>query len=68
MRADTLIAQVVTDKGKLFLYGSGSQGKHQVIAAYSVAQTKIINILIDNKGNSENALFPCFLFCDQKAS
>ena len=35
--ADTLIAQVITDKGKLFLYGSCDQGKHQHIAAYAVA-------------------------------
>ena len=67
MRADALIAKVITDKGKLFLYGSCGQGKHQFIAPYSVAQTEIFNILIDYKGNSENTLFPCFLFCDGKS-
>ena len=66
MRADTLIAQIIAYKGKLFLYGPCGQGKHQVISAYAVAQTEIFNILIDNKGNSENALFPCFLFSDGK--
>ena len=65
--ADAFIAQIVTDKGKLLLYGARCQGKHQLIAAYSVAQTEIFNILIDNKGNSENTLFPCFLFCDSQA-
>ena len=67
MGADTLIAQIVTDKGKLLLYGARCQGKHQLIAAYAVAQTEIFNILIDYKGNSENTLFPCFLFRDGKA-
>ena len=61
MRADALIAQIITDKGKLLLYGARCQGKHQFIAAYPVAQTEVFNILIDNKGNSENTLFPCFL-------
>ena len=64
--ADTLIAQVVTDKGKLLLYGARCQGKHQLIAAYSVAQAEVFNILIDNKGNSENALFLRLLFFDGK--
>ena len=64
--ADSLIAQIITDKGKLFLYGPCGQGKHQFIAAYAVAQAEILNILIDNKGNSENALFPCFLSGDGK--
>lgn len=63
--ADTLIAQEVTDKSKLLLYCARCQGKHQLIAAYAVAQTKIFNILIDNRGNS-SPLFPCFLYCDGK--
>ena len=56
MRADALIAQIITDKGKLLLYGPCGQGKHQLIATYAVAQAEILNILIDNKGNSENTV------------
>ena len=41
MGADALISKVVTNKGKLFLYGSCGQGKHQLIAACAVAQTKL---------------------------
>ena len=66
MRAYPLIAKVIADKGKLLLYGPRCQRKHQLIAPYAVAQAKVFDILIDNKGNSENTLFPCFLFCDGK--
>jgi len=47
MSADALIAEVVTDKGKLLLHGARCQGKHQLIVAYAVAQAEIIKILID---------------------
>ncbi len=33
----------------------------KLISPYPIAQAKVFNILIDNKGNSEKALFPCFL-------
>ena len=65
--ADTFIAQILTDKGKLLLYGSGGQRKHKRVSVNAVAETIIFHILIDNKGNSENTLFPCFLFCDSQA-
>ena len=43
MCANTLIAQIIADKGKLLLYSPCSQGKHQLIAAYAVAQADSIN-------------------------
>lgn len=64
MRADSLIAKIFADNGKLLLYGSGGNGKNMVIAANSVAQTIIFNILLNNKGNSKNTLLPCFLLCN----
>ncbi len=39
VRADALIAQVVTDRRKLFLYGARSKGKNQICAADAEAQT-----------------------------
>ena len=65
--ADSLVAQIVTDNGKLLLHSSGRKRKHQCITRNAVAQAIILNILIDYQGNSENTLFPCFLFCDSKA-
>ena len=66
MRAYSRIAKVFTDKGKLLLNGSGRERKHQLVSRNAVAQAIVFYILIDNKGNSENALFPCFLFRNGK--
>lgn len=54
VRADTLIAQVVTDHCKLLLHGACSKRKNQICAADAVTQAVIFYVLLDNEGNSEN--------------
>ena len=49
MGADAIIAQILTDKSKLFLNGSGSDREHQRITRYAVAQAIVFHILIDDK-------------------
>ena len=61
---DAVKSKSITDKGKLLLYCALCQRKDALSASDAVAQTIVINILIDYKGNSERALFPCFLFCN----
>ena len=67
MGVDTIITKIITDGSKHFLNGSCGNREHQVVSADAVAQTIVFHILIDNKGNSENTLFPCFLFRDGQA-
>ena len=62
--ADALIAEIVTDNGKLLLHGSGCDGKEQVIFSDVVSQTVILDILGDDHGNGEDALLAGLLLGD----
>ena len=53
--ADTLIAEVVADNGKLLLYGALCDGENQVFALYPIAQAVVFYVLLYDKGHSENA-------------
>jgi hypothetical protein len=45
MCADAFITEVFTDNGKLFLYGSGGQRKHNSVTLNAVAKAVILNSL-----------------------
>ena len=65
--ADALISKNITDKGKLLLYRPLCQRKYSLCGLDGVAQAIILNILLNNKGNGEHTLFPCFLLCNLQA-
>ena len=62
--ADVLIAEIVTDDGKLLLYGSGCDGEDQVILSDVVSQTVILDVLGDDHGDGEDALLASLLLGD----
>jgi len=64
--ADALIAKVVADNGKLFLYGALCDGEDSLIALDGVSQTVVFYVLSNHKGDSENSALACFLLHDFK--
>ena len=62
--ADALISKSITDKGKLFLYRPLCERKDALCGLDGMPQAIIFNILLNDKGNSEHTLFPCFLLCN----
>ena len=66
VRADTVIAQMVTDKLKLPLYGSLCDGEYPGCAADLVTQAVILNILRYDERDSKHPALACFLFDDFK--
>ncbi len=67
VRADALIAQIIANSRKDLLNFSCGDGEDQVGVLDAVAQTVILNVLLDNKGNSKHSLFACLLFHDGQA-
>ena len=55
MSADTLIAQIITDKGKLFLYLPFRDREYQVCFANAITQAIIFNVLLNYQRDSKNA-------------
>ena len=64
--ADILIAQVVAYDCKLLLDGPLCYGEDALRAPDAIAQTVVFDVLLNHKGNGENALLACFLFGDRK--
>ncbi len=62
--ADTFIAQVFADDGKLLLDRPFRNRKNQVAALDAVAQTVVLDVLLDNQRDGEDAAFACLLFHD----
>lgn len=54
VRADAIIAQVVTDDAQLLLDCTLCNGKNGGVTVDTMSQTVILNILQDNKRNSED--------------
>lgn len=65
--ADAFVAQIVTDDGELLLDRSGGHREDQVIAAYSVAQTIVFDVLLDDQRDSKDTLLACLLLSDRQA-
>ena len=66
MSAYSFVAEKTADKSKLLLNRSGGERKQQFISADAVTQAIVFNILVYDKRNRKNSLFPCFLFRDGK--
>ena len=62
--ADALVAQIVTDNGELLLDRSCGHREDQVVAAYAVAQTVVLDVLLDDQRDSEHSALPCLLLHD----
>ena len=65
--ADAVKAEIITDDGKLFLYCPLCNGKNQLIWSDAVAQTVILDVLLNDEGNGEDASLAGLLLCDLKA-
>lgn len=51
--ADALIAKIIADKRKLLLHGPLGDGEDALIVLYAAAQTKVFDVLLDDKRNGE---------------
>ena len=67
VRADLFITKVIAYNRKLFLYRPFGDGKDSVGAGDAVPKAVVFQILLDDKRDSKNTLFACFLLCDGKA-
>ena len=65
--ADTLEAQIVADDGKLLLDRPFGDGEHAVIALEAVAQTVVLDVLLNDQRDGEDAAFPCLLLGNLQA-
>ena len=62
--ADALIAQIIADDVKLFLYGSFCYWEDGDGALDAIPQTIILNVLLDHKGHGEGSELASFLLGD----
>ena len=62
--ADTINAQIVAHDFQLLLDCPFRNGKNPLTAPDAVAQTIVLDILLNDKGNCENPALACFLFGD----
>ena len=60
--ADALVAQIIADDGKLFLYGSLADGENALCRLDAAAKAVVLNILLNDERDCENALLACLLF------
>lgn len=67
MRADPLIAQVVTDAGKDLLHFPCRDGEQQGGPSDPVTQAVVLHVLINHKGNGKDTLLARLLFRNGKA-
>lgn len=65
--AYSVIAEVVTDDGELLLYGSFRDGENQLILLYTVTQTIIFYVLLNDERDGEDASLAGFLLCNLKS-
>ena len=65
--ADSLEAKVIADDGKLFLDCPFGDGEDAVIAPNAIAQTIVLNVLLDHQRDSKHAAFACLLLDDLQA-
>ena len=61
MGADTLIPQVVAHKMELLLDCPLGDGEKKLSASDAIAQSVVLQILLDDEGDCENPLLACFL-------
>ena len=66
VRADAVIAQIITDDFQLLLDGSLADGEKKVGGLDAITQGIVFRILLNDKGNSKDTLFPCLLLHDGK--
>ena len=67
MGADAFITQVITDASKDLLHFPCRDGENQVGVFYTVAQTVILNVLLDHERDCEDTLLSCLLLHDGKS-
>ena len=65
--ADPFIAQIIADASKDLLHFPCGDGEDQVGALYPIPQAIILDVLLDHKGDSKDALFACLLLHDGEA-
>ena len=65
--ADSLEAQVSTDDGELLLDRPFRNRKNQVVPLDAVSQTVVLDVLLDNQRDGEDAAFACLLLDDLQA-
>lgn len=61
---DAINVQIVAHDFQLLLDCPFRNGENQLIAPDAVAQTVVLNVLLNHKGNCENPALACFLFCN----
>ena len=62
--ADALKSQIVTDDGELLLDRPFGDREYAVIALDAIAQTVILNVLLDHQRDGEHSALACLLFDD----
>lgn len=67
VRADALIAEVVTDAGKDLLHFSRGDGEDSLSRSDAVAQTVILDVLLDHERDREDALLSRLLLDNGQA-
>ena len=65
--ADPLEAKVIAYNSELLLNRPFRNRKHAVIALDAIAQTVVLNVLLDDQRDGEDAALPCLLFNDLQA-
>lgn len=65
--ADALIAEVITDAGKDLLHFPRRDGENQITVSDAVAQTVILDVLLNHERDREDALLSRFLLDDGQA-
>ena len=67
VRADALIAEVITDAGKDLLHFPCRDGEYQITVSDAVAQTVILDVLLDHERDCEIASLSRLLLDDGQA-